>query len=231
MNIPRGCFEERSSYLEDLGVQFKVVRWVKQKDGLSLSHTIVNQDDPQASAYCVLFLKEKDAHSFIEATEVADHKMIGQLLGFPECCVDAFCQRTQNFDQDPILFQAENSKREEDITELPNGIKHRNITLINSLPSCVSFFRYWDLRQSFHSPCRFNCIETQKLFEKQLPLMKQVSSSRLDRLLKLVSHPVVWTGYQNNRVVYAKDFKKTFSTISLDEFTTINYFPKINGQD
>lgn len=227
LNIPRVFFEECSSFLSDLGIQFKVVRWVKQYDGLSLSHTISNKNDLRASAYCVLYLREEDAVSFIDATKSSNHKTIGQLLGFPDCCIESFCKRTLNFDQDFVLFQTENSNYTEEMTELPNGIKHRNITLIDVLPSCASFFRYWDLRQSFHAPCRFDCTETHELFLKQLPLMRELSEERLNLILDLVNHPIVWSGYKQSRVVYANQFQKTFHTVYLNDFTTVNYFPNI----
>ena len=166
------------------------------------------------------------------ATETVDyiykgkeHNLIGQLLGYPECCIKNhlyFFQRNLQHCSPIVTYQSyQNSKQ---FNFLTNNLLNFS-TRISNEGDYKKFRRYYGLNKDFpiplkylqfisHIPCSYNCQESIKLgkeidnlLKKYIPKVEQIVRYTLSKpilffdLFKLV----IFDGYFKNGVL---DYKK-----------------------
>jgi hypothetical protein len=108
-----------------------------------------------------IFYVSKDKEMACKAKEAegrGEHKELGKLLGYPECCCEFFER-----------YFPEESKRDNDFTmtclKNSNGFSfpfHTNIAA-----------RHFDLALIFHFPCSFNCKDSIELAKKHLFVLEE----------------------------------------------------------
>lgn len=124
--------------------------------------------------YGVLSHTKEDAELFVEASNKGDHKTIGLLLGYPECCIDSFIDRWCSKGIIDPIYEAYGDE----------CIVH---------PYCNQALRYFGLRITPHLPCSGNCESTIKMGSDWFSIMKQINSVHADYLFNILSMPFTWS--------------------------------------
>jgi len=143
--------------------------------------------------YGVVAKKAEDALEFAEASRRGDHRKLGELLGYPECCVKFFEEKwVRERHVDPPWAIAVNT---------PGAEANGDEVAVRGFPECNVMIRYASVRVVPHLPCSFTCEETvefAKMFLRFMPHGKEA--------LKLLSRPLVWDCWRGVVVVDHPDF-------------------------
>ena len=120
----------------------------------------VRAEDPRRGMYFVYISKDMQKAAMADAYEYKnDHRGLGALLGYPECCVDFFVKnelKRSRLDNDYIVPALKNSR----------GVRypfHNNI--------CK---RHVDITLLSHFPCSFNCQISIEIAKRRLHLMAEL---------------------------------------------------------
>ena len=121
----------------------------------------VGEDNVDGMYFVYLSLDKKSAYlaSYYEITQ--DHKNLGLILGYPECCVDYFCnhfsEQNPNPEQKPTNPYTNLSKREQDYVLLS------------------------------HFPCNSDCEKSIELGKKYLQIIKENDEEYAEILVRKLS--------------------------------------------
>jgi hypothetical protein len=106
-------------------------------------------------------------------------KFLGRLLGYPDCCADAFRERwpraLEQHQGDLTVFTANASG--------PGPFDWR----------CNNLGRYFGFELIQHFPCQFNCPETLRLAENYADALGYYEPENLENLLSCLQAPVLYT--------------------------------------
>jgi hypothetical protein len=120
----------------------------------------VKVDDPRQGMYFVYISKDGRKAAMAEVFEYKnDHRSLGLLLGYPECCVDFFVKNEpvrSKLDSNYVVCTLDNSK----------GIRYPYFTNISK--------RHMDVTLLNHFPCSFNCERSIELAKKHLKLIAEL---------------------------------------------------------
>jgi len=110
--------------------------------------------------------------AFKEAEGGCNHKEAGRLLGFPECCTDAFLVNfRKNFDPQPL------------------------ITAETTYPECNVTLRYFGARFISHLPCSTDCSASREVAKKFIKAIKMIDPEVVDWVYELLNGPLTWDSY------------------------------------
>lgn len=127
----------------------------------------------------VIAKKHSHAEAFRKAFKENDHRTVGRLLGYPECCI-TFFEKTWPHVVDPFWEYALNG----------TGKNDGDVLEITGYPECNLILRYFGLRVAPHIYCSPKCESTKKWaggFLRHIPHRKE--------LLELLSLPMTWDNY------------------------------------
>lgn len=159
--------------------------------GFSHKHRTPKPDEP-FYWYGVVTKTYEDGQKFkMSEREKGNHSVIGELLGYPECCRNYFEKVWTQGYYDPVWQTAEETEgvkvKETEtafIAEIKDGFPESNQTL-----------RYFGVRVVSHFPCSFKCKETKKLSKIWLKVMHQIDREAADWAIELLSAPMEWDSY------------------------------------
>ena len=118
--------------------------------------------DQRPGMHLVYFSKDETKAYLASYYElINDHRKLGLLLGYPECCVDFFCRN----------FNADNSN-----LELKPENPYTNIALRNK-----------DLVLISHFPCSSGCDRSIALARKYLRLLEKIDPARAQLVISMLS--------------------------------------------
>jgi hypothetical protein len=130
--------------------------------------------------------KEPHISRFHQAWLEKDHEQIGQLLGYPACCRNAFRDHYMTDDSvDPTWIIANRTVSTTD-----------NITQIENTASVFGnvLLRLAGIRAVPHLPCRFDCSATTQFGLRLLDVATQIGfGEEMQWLLEILSWPVEWS--------------------------------------
>ncbi|MFH0867755.1 MAG: DUF483 domain-containing protein [Candidatus Woesearchaeota archaeon] len=144
------------------------------------------------SGLCHIYIsKDKNKAEFLKLLESRnDDKTIGELLGYPKCCIDFFIEnreKQQKLQNDYILPALNNSEGFE-------------------FPFYTNYaIRYFDIALLSHFPHNFHCEESIRIAKANLECMKKYSKGLADKFETMLKNPVLYT--ENNGVFILKDYK------------------------
>lgn len=172
----------RSREWADMGLITLPVRRVGNWRGFAHKHVEVKPGE--TANICVILSKSmEDAKRHHTAHETGDNNVQGELLGFPPCCRDFFCDVWPKNYIDPIWQAALNSEI----------VKRGDRKLrIKAHAYSIAILRYIGLRVSFHIPCSFNCQPTIEIAEQRMKLAEEVRPGKVNILKSLLSMPMSW---------------------------------------
>lgn len=116
----------------------------------------------------------QDGQIFKEAYQKKDDRLQGNLLGYPNCCINYFIE---NFSKncDPIWLELEGK--------------------IKGSPESNLLLRYFGVKTFAHFSCLPNCQATQKIAEDWFNAMKEIDKKTGEELYNLLAEPMSWSSY------------------------------------
>ena len=169
--------------------------------GFAHTHREVKPGDPFYWYGCITRGYE-DGQSFLKADKESDHKKIGALLGFPECCTQYFSETfSKNFD--PVW-----------VNESGN---------LNGFPECNQMLRYFGARITSHLSCSPVCQGTKKIGELWTAVMRGINAELTGRLLEYLARPMTWDSYHGVVQVDTPDFVGLTHTFPIKEHRLIRW--------
>jgi len=176
-NIDQNDLQQKLERFNKDGLIFTPLRRSGYYEGFSHKHKEVKMGEPFYWYGCIT-RNYKDAQKFKEAdigtNYQSDHKTIGLMLGFPECCTKYFI-RNFPINYDPIWL----------------GKKGK----INGYPECNTLLRYFGARITHHFSCSPICGPTRKIGQVWFKVMKEIDKNLTDDLYNLLSGPIIWNSY------------------------------------
>lgn len=167
---PETMYEQLKKFESD-GLYFIPIRKAKKVYGFA--HRFYEPTKPEeVMIYGVISKNYSDAKKFAEAhSGNVDHKTIGELLGYPKCCIEFFCQYFPKgiLDLIPVI------EGEYKYPEL-------NIMIRYFGPRAIPFF-----------PCSWSCKEAKKFADKFISLMSEEDERLTNLMLELLSMPLRWS--------------------------------------
>lgn len=193
IHVNKNNFEQMLDKLAEDGLFFKPIARTASYQGFSHRH-IVPKSNEDYNVYGVLAYDKDDALEFAKLSNSRDKNMhigIGELLGYPRCCSDAFTERWSGGIIDPIFEAAMKTKNVE--------YHHEDSVLLLKLDKVPietnQMLRYFGLRTTSHLPCAFDCKETIKIAKNWKDVMKKTDEKAFDYLKELLEMPLRWDSY------------------------------------
>lgn len=116
----------------------------------------------------------EDAQKFKEADQKNDHKLIGKMLGYPDCCINYFIQ---TFPIDPVPIWI--------------GLEGK----VSGFPECNGMLRYFGPKITAHLSCSPTCQKTKEIGKLWLKTMTEIDKNLTNELYDLLSGPMIWDSY------------------------------------
>jgi len=116
-----------------------------------------------------------------------NHKGIGELLGYPSCCLDFFSNNWNEVSIDPMYEAA--------IVTDGAKIKDR-VATVKVHPYCNNLLRYFGIRINPHLTCSLKCKKTIKWGKKWFKAMTEIDEEAANWTKELLSMPLTWSCYK-----------------------------------
>jgi hypothetical protein len=192
------------------GIILQPIRRVGSYSGFSHYHPPYREGKPY-TYFCSLARTREDALSFAENSLISNHDELGKLLGYPECCIQAFNERWANGYIDPIWQQAESTSLQ--------YVKRSNENLIKFKPDLPwqtsNDMRYIGVKIIPHIPCSCDCEESIRVGKEWEQLAIDLGyESEMDDLRELLSLPREWNALKGIGYITTPVFKIETNTVT-----------------
>jgi hypothetical protein len=155
-----------SSNLSDVGLEATVL---PSSDYDTVSHILVS--------------KRENVASFLDAWRKDDHSAIGYQLGYPLCCVQAYCDRLHKGIVDPLTYLATH-----ELTDSQSSCSVYSTPLLNP------FLRRLRIHATPHIPCSLHCVQSMALGNTFINLGQSLGyEQEIKTLLEILDWPIEWT--------------------------------------
>ncbi len=136
----------------------------KSEEKFSNRGELIPFNDPREGAF-VLYISPVEQKVYLSALaeQQENDKLLGELLGYPKCCVDYFLAN----------FNVNNTN-----PELVDGLEFKNK---DSWLLDISH-RFEDIALLSHFPCSWNCLESIFISQKRLSLLKEKNLMRFEEI-------------------------------------------------
>jgi len=199
------------------GLMVYPLKRVKRYNGFGSSREIVKEIDLKNTFIYACVAKEKSVIERFKKAEYSnqiDHKTIGDLLGYPECCIDRFCAIWPG-SPDPVFEIAGNSN--------PCEKTDFSITVQDDYPLLRQHMRYFGFRVIPWLPCSTNCKESLERSKVWLEVMKSIDEKTSNNITDFLSKPSVWSMCNSQIIVEHPDFLGYASGNYLSEKRVVKY--------
>ncbi len=185
----------------DDGMIFKPILRSRIYGGFSHKHIPVNTLGPDVMVYGVVSHDLETANTFKAAhlEHSTNHAIIGELLGYPECCYKAF---EVNFQKsfDPVYESAESTPGA--------SITHANIELNDYDPCLRVDLRYAGIRVIPFFPCSYNCKAASDVSKIWIDVMYSIDSDMTNEIIsELEISPTAWSNLNGQIHVIHQNFQ------------------------
>ncbi|MHA2065248.1 MAG: hypothetical protein ACXABY_12800 [Candidatus Thorarchaeota archaeon] len=133
---------------------------------------------------------EEDIEQFVLAEKNGNHVMMGDELGFSQCCIDHFSRVWPKY-CDPIYQQAQATENAY-LVEYPPTEAPTVVARVVGHPYCNAALRYMGTRVWFHLPCKFDCEHTIERGKEWLDVVRDIEPPAVAALEHLLSLPMSW---------------------------------------
>lgn len=172
------------------GLVWLPIQRTRNYSGFAHRHYPVQELDGNSSVYGVLARTKEDAEAFRAASSRreggADHVTIGELLGFPRCCAEAFVKWWPTF-YDPVYQCAQES---------PHVVwegENYSALLVQPHIATQQMLRYAGFRLTSHFPCRLDCKASIEVAKDWLDVARRHDPQGTECLLEILSLPGEWS--------------------------------------
>ena len=180
---------------------FKVVKQNAQSEFYSDKSIKIQKNDPQKGHFLAYLSKDKkiaDRAKLME--ENNNHKELGLLLGYPECCCNFFADNFSDKNPDLTLKALENSKGHEFPFYINIGARHFDVTLLS------------------HFPHSFGCKPSIKMAESNFDFISKKHQQLADVFLKILKSAVIYT--TDEGIFLLRNYKKVGGGILYSDVLT-----------
>jgi hypothetical protein len=162
--------------------------------GFSHRHYPVKELDFNCFVYGVVAKDLETAQEFVDASKNGDHVTIGQLLGYPRCCCNAFQENWMNKKiLDPCYEAAINTT---------GNMKDEIGVHVKVNPFINPMLRYFGIKIAPFFPCSFSCEEAIKVGETWFNLMKILNDEAAVTTKEILKQPMSWS--LRKSIIYIK---------------------------
>jgi len=177
-HIGEGDYEKTMEKINRDGFIFTPIMKVAETEGHSHIRKKPKEGEPFTWYGCIT-KSHKEGQDFKKAdggasNEKPDHKKIGELLGYPDCCVDYY-EKNARENYDPIWVKKSGS--------------------VEGYPECNRLLRYFGVQISSHFTCSPKCENSKKLGEEWLSLARKKDKELTEKLYELLSTEMTWDSY------------------------------------
>jgi len=147
----------------------------KIKTGESFSFKIKPLKPGEAFYWSGYLVKtKKDGEILKKANQKHNHKIIGRMLGYPDCCIEYFIK---NFpvNYDPIWVNLKGK--------------------VFGYPECNGMLRYFGPKIVAHYSCSPACESTRKIGKAWFKIMMEIDKDLAKELYNLLAGPMTWNSY------------------------------------
>ncbi|MBI2134510.1 hypothetical protein HYU09_00835 [Candidatus Woesearchaeota archaeon] len=181
---------------------FKVVKTADRGKGNYaniVKRVSINNANP--GLYHLYISRDKNKANFLKILESKnDDRAVGEILGYPECCIDFFTKnrkKQEKIQNDYMLPTLNNSNG----FEFPFYTNHA--------------MRYFDITLLSHFPHDFNCKESVNIAKENLRTIKKYSPELAGKFENMLKSAVLYT--ENDGIFAFKDYKLKDNILEYDE--------------
>lgn len=168
--------------------------------GKNYSSNAVKYEKGMPFSYRCLVTSPEDMPSFFKAFIEGDNQVMGELLGYPKCCIEFFEKAWPG----KVDTTIEMEKAEE-----------YSIW-------CNVLLRYLGCRMVFHLPCSFKCKETESIGLRYFKLLHEYFEQEALWLQEMLSWPTRWTGLHGIAEIKTPVFKVMTRTDAWSDMVAFN---------
>ena len=189
--------QNRDEWLEKVGehdLHYRAIRYSEHYSGFSHRVRPADPNDPRRMTYAVISKNPDIADKMEEAENEMDgrerHDMVGNLLGFPDCCRDFFNKDwVDRGIRDPMYEISCNS----DSAEVVDGDRN-HIRIPDANPGACVLWRYFGLSFITHMPCSWDCENSIELARERYRIMAENGyEEAADAMYQWLELPFSWT--------------------------------------
>ena len=175
-------------------------------NGFAHAHPPVVEGQPW-QWYAPVGATAADAEAFAHASDIGDHRAIGDLLGYPKCCQDFFTEVWGAGYVDPVWHAAENTD-ENYIRSSLKTEKSRTLRLKKSVNhGLFQGLRYVGIRLAPHLTCSNTCEPSSQLVRDWTQVAVDAKLEGLEDLMYLLQMPVRWSCLKGIAIVDTPIFR------------------------
>jgi len=188
-------FDEQMNWVINNGFVPLTILKSKTYEGFGHRHYPADKMDWDVFAYSVIADTYENAKKFQQASiGNVDHRIIGQLLGYPECCIDFFL---------PIWLEKRVMDPMWEIAENTEGMKRTSTEIeVTGNPMLNRMARYFGLQVCPFFTHSYTCKEAIKFNEAWYEIMHDHYPYESEELLKLLAMPMTWS--HHNMIIYVE---------------------------
>jgi hypothetical protein len=211
------------------GLVFLPLQKVGSYEGFASSHPPVVPGKPW-SYYGVVADSIEHAEEFAHASEVGDHVALGRLLGYPECCLQAFKEKWVDQRITDTTWQQALSSPADNIRTQDN-----NLIRLKDVPwESNNFLRSYAVGPIFHNKCSIHCEDTLSIAKRWIDLAQTMKLEGLKEMEMFNRMPMEWDAYKGIAYIKTPLFKISTSTVACTERYQVQlegtYFPEEGGK-
>ncbi len=178
LHIKDENYKELTEKINRDGLIFTPILKARLSVGFSHEHQVAKEGEPHYWYGCVTRNYE-DGQIFkkAEGTEknsITDHKKIGKLLGYPDCCIEYFDKHfSKNWD--PLWVNKSG--------------------LVEGYIECNRILRYFGIQLSWHFSCSPVCKKTEEKVKEWIVVMKEIDAELTNKVINLLGQNMTWDSY------------------------------------
>ncbi len=145
----------------------------------------------KGEGHFIIYISKKSqiAELAKKADASSDHALLGNLLGYPDCCIKFFIEN----------FSKESAKDCDFVKPGTTNSKGFIFPIVNNI-----FARYFDTSLLSHCPHNFNCGKSKYIAEGRLAIIQRHDSSMAEQIFSLLNSAAI---YDNGKVYLLCDIK------------------------
>jgi hypothetical protein len=218
-NIEPIYLKDAQNNLMKKGLFFVPIQKVGNFEGVNTYHPPVVEGKPW-HYYGVVSDNIEYAKKFIEYDKSFNHRGLGELLGYPICCINMLYDVWGKGYTDPIWQQAEL------IDEKYIRIKESNLIRLKNIPwESNTLLRCIGVGPIFHLKCSHVCEHTYKKAIDLINLGKQLNVDGLKEMEMFLRMPMEWDSYRGIAYIKTPLFRIVCNSMSIVE----RYVVQIEG--
>jgi len=208
-------FKQRE-YIKN-GLIFLPLRKVGSYSGFSNYHPPAINGKPW-HYYGVVADSIERAEEFAHAEYINDHTKMGQLLGYPDCCINMLNTTWKDGYVDPIWQQAENSS-----DSIKSHVEPNLIVVKGHDWESHSLLRTKNIGTIFHIKDRIDCPHTQELAKSWVELGRKLKIDGLREMEMFQRMPMEWDALKGIAYIKTPLFKMSINSVTCTERHVVRF--------